>query len=109
QGVPEGKEGDALRRRVGKYLETVTGQEKMGADGKRWAAWFAKTYPDLAARLEGADGVDMAAWRKRQAAVDWAMGDAQRGQAVFVKASCAACHSGSQALGPDLHGIIGRF
>src|SRR5207302_7294607 len=40
---------------------------------------------------------------------DWAMGDAQRGQAVFVKASCAACHSGSQALGPDLHGITGRF
>jgi putative heme-binding domain-containing protein len=43
------------------------------------------------------------------AAVDWTMGDAKRGQAVFVKASCASCHSGSQALGPDLHGITGRF
>jgi putative heme-binding domain-containing protein len=23
--------------------------------------------------------------------------------------SCAACHSGSQALGPDLNGVAGRF
>jgi len=109
QRLPEGKEGDALRRRVGKYLEHVTGQEKMGVDPKRWAEWFAKTYPALAARLEGADGVDMAAWRKRLGAFDWAAGNATRGQAVFVKTSCASCHSGSQALGPDLHGITGRF
>jgi putative heme-binding domain-containing protein len=26
-----------------------------------------------------------------------------------VKASCASCHSGSQALGPDLVGVAGRF
>jgi putative heme-binding domain-containing protein len=107
--LPEGKEGDALRRRVGSYLERVTGQEKMGADRKRWAEWFTKAYPALAPRLEGADGVDVAGWCKRLAALDWSAGDTGRGQAVFVKASCAACHSGSQALGPDLHGITGRF
>jgi putative membrane-bound dehydrogenase-like protein len=109
QRLPEGKEGDAVRSRLGKYLERITGQEKMGTDRKRWAGWFAKTYPALAPRLNGTDGVDVAAWRKRLAALDWSAGDATRGQAVFTKASCAACHSGTQALGPDLHGITGRF
>jgi putative heme-binding domain-containing protein len=28
---------------------------------------------------------------------------------VFVQASCAACHSGAQALGPDLAGVASRF
>jgi putative heme-binding domain-containing protein len=28
---------------------------------------------------------------------------------VFVKADCAACHSSAQAIGPDLHGVAGRF
>jgi putative heme-binding domain-containing protein len=41
--------------------------------------------------------------------VDWAAGSAARGQAAFTKASCAACHSGQQALGPDLRGVGGRF
>jgi putative heme-binding domain-containing protein len=107
--IPDGKEFDALRQRVGKHLGRITGQETMGADRKRWGEWFAKTYPALAARLEGADGVDVAGWRKRLAALDWSAGDARRGEGVFVKASCAACHSGAQALGPDLHGITGRF
>jgi putative heme-binding domain-containing protein len=109
QRLPDGKEGDALRGGIGKYLERITGQEKMGGDRKRWAEWFVKTYPALAPRLEGADGVDVAGWRKRLAALDWSAGDAGRGQAIFVKTSCAACHSGAQALGPDLHGITGRF
>src|SRR5262249_2833405 len=34
QRLPDGKEGDALRQRVGKYLERVTGQEKVGGDRK---------------------------------------------------------------------------
>jgi putative heme-binding domain-containing protein len=28
---------------------------------------------------------------------------------VFARASCASCHSGAQALGPDLRGVTGRF
>src|SRR5262249_55936636 len=43
------------------------------------------------------------------AKIDWAAGVAVRGQKVYTKASCAACHSGSQALGPDLRGVAGRF
>jgi putative membrane-bound dehydrogenase-like protein len=107
--LPEGKEGDALRERVVQNLARVTGQEKLGADRKRWEDWFVRTYPALAPRLDGADGVDIARWRKRLGAIDWDKGDATRGQAVFTKASCAACHSGSQALGPDLRGVAGRF
>src|SRR5207248_2077449 len=66
-------------------------------------------YPALAAKVADADGVDVAAWDKRLAAVAWERGDASRGKAVFVKASCASCHSGTQALGPDLRGVAGRF
>ncbi|MFO0926390.1 MAG: c-type cytochrome [Gemmataceae bacterium] len=72
-------------------------------------AWFRVAYPALAARVADADGVDVAGWRKRLAAVDWSKGDANRGQSVFVKASCAACHSGAAAVGPDLLGVTGRF
>jgi putative heme-binding domain-containing protein len=28
---------------------------------------------------------------------------------VFVKANCASCHSGAQAIGPDLRGVASRF
>jgi putative heme-binding domain-containing protein len=95
---------DAIAARLGK----VTGQ-KHGGDKQGWTAWFAKTYPALAPKLTNPDGVDVAAWDKRLARLDWNAGDAARGRAVFVKASCATCHSGSQALGPDLAGVTGRF
>jgi putative heme-binding domain-containing protein len=41
--------------------------------------------------------------------VDWSQGNSQRGQKVFIKTNCASCHSGGQALGPDLGGVAGRF
>ena len=59
--------------------------------------------------MNDADGVDVAAWSKRLAALDWSLGHADRGKLVFSKASCASCHSGTQALGPDLRGVTGRF
>jgi putative heme-binding domain-containing protein len=72
-------------------------------------AWCRTTWPDRAAGLLDIDGVDLAAWQKRLAGVEWDKGDVRRGSAVFVKASCASCHSGTQALGPDLAGVAGRF
>jgi putative heme-binding domain-containing protein len=105
----DGKEEKALRERAGKYLARVTGEEKLGDDPKAWAKWFVVTYPALAARLRGPDSVDVAAWEKRLAKIDWPAGDAERGKAVFTRASCASCHSGTQALGPDLRGVAGRF
>jgi putative membrane-bound dehydrogenase-like protein len=107
--LAEGREEKALRERLGRHLRRLTGQEHLGADRQKWTGWFTKTYPDLAARLGGSDGVDVAAWTRRLAALDWSAGDAERGQGVFTKASCATCHSGAQALGPDLRGVTGRF
>jgi putative heme-binding domain-containing protein len=105
--LPEGKEQDALRGRFDAYLQALTGQKLRGAEA--WAAWCVRAYPERAARLADPDGVDVGAWEKRLSALDWAAGDAARGEAVFTKASCASCHSGAQAMGPDLRGVTGRF
>jgi putative heme-binding domain-containing protein len=106
---PKEKEDDKLARRLVAYLEKVTGETKHGTSRDAWSEWFAKQYPDLAKKLGGVDSVDVEAWNQRLAAIDWTGGDAQRGQQVFTKASCASCHSGTQALGPDLRGVAGRF
>ena len=107
--LPTGKEEDKLAGRLAAFLEKTTGETKLGTNRDAWSAWFAKQHPDLAKKLGGADGVDVEAWNKRLAAIDWATGDAERGKPLFTKASCAACHSGARALGPDLRGVGGRF
>jgi putative heme-binding domain-containing protein len=109
RALPDGREENQLREQIAKHLRKLTGQEKLGADKQGWTAWLTKAHPDLAAKLGGPDGVDVAAWNKRLAKIDWSMGDADRGRAVFTKVSCASCHSGAQALGPDLRGVAGRF
>jgi putative heme-binding domain-containing protein len=106
--LPEGKEGDRLRERVGRYLDCLSGQH-LGNNKQAWTDWFAKNYPGITTRLGGADGVDVAGWNQRLSRLNWSAGNAERGRTVFVKASCVACHSGQQALGPDLHGVTGRF
>jgi putative heme-binding domain-containing protein len=109
RSLPDGREEKPLRDRLVQYLRQVTGQEKLADDKQAWLDWFAKTHPDLAARLGNADGVDVRGWNQRLGRLDWSEGDLQRGQAVFLKANCASCHSGSQALGPDLRGVANRF
>jgi len=104
----DAREEKQLREQLLKYLQRVTGQEKL-TEKQAWTDWFAATYPKLAPRLSGPDGVDVKAWAKRLAGIDWTTGNAERGKLVFTKASCAACHSGAQALGPDLRGVAGRF
>jgi putative heme-binding domain-containing protein len=98
-----------LREQIGRYLRKVTGAQLAAADRNAWSAWLARAHPDLAPRLAGRDGVDAQAWSQRLSRVDWSGGDPARGQQVFQKASCAACHAGTRALGPDLHGVAGRF
>ena len=39
----------------------------------------------------------------------WDEGDAAKGQKLFVKANCAACHNTGQAAGPSLEGVAKRF
>jgi putative heme-binding domain-containing protein len=106
--LPTGREGDALSRQVVHYLEKVTGEKGL-KDATAWTAWFVRAHPEVSAALTNVDGVDVAGWAKRLAKVDWPNGDAGRGRLVFVKTDCAACHSGSQAIGPDLQGVAGRF
>ncbi len=105
--LPAGKEEDPLRARLLERLRATTGQDRKTAEA--WADWFAREYPDRAGRVKDADGVDVTAWNKRLDALDWSAGDAVRGKQIFTRASCATCHSGVQALGPDLHGVTGRF
>ncbi len=107
--LPDGKEENVARERLVMYLRGATGQEKLAADKEAWADWFRKAHPGLAAKLGGDDGVDVEGWNKRLAAVDWAAGDAERGRKMFTAAGCASCHSGGQAMGPDLAGVTGRF
>jgi putative heme-binding domain-containing protein len=104
--APADKDGATLRAGLGKRLQLTTGQKITSLEG--WTKWFRKAHPDLAARLADAGGVDVAAWDRRLAGVNW-KGDATRGKVVYVKASCAACHSGAAALGPDLRGVTARF
>jgi putative membrane-bound dehydrogenase-like protein len=106
--LPDNKEATALRAALFERLKATTGQN-FGTDREAWLKWFAKAEPKLAAKLTNPDGVDVEAWAKRLAAVDWSRGEAGRGKGVFLKASCATCHGGTQAIGPDLHGVAGRF
>lgn len=105
--LPDIKETRKLRNRLTNYLTHRTGHK--GTTTAEWLAWYGREYPERAARLHDADGVDVSAWSKRLAALDWSKGDSERGRIVFSKASCASCHSGAQALGPDLRGVAGRF
>jgi putative heme-binding domain-containing protein len=98
----------ALRQALAQRLQKITGED-LGLNKKAWLDWFSNKHPDLAARLLNPDGVDVPRWEKRLARLDWSQGEPQRGRGVFVRASCATCHSGSQALGPDLTGVAGRF
>src|SRR5262249_43564398 len=93
--LPAEKENDALRKRLLARLTKLAGESLADADAA--LEWYRKAYPEQAKALADADGVDLAAWKKRLAKVEWDKGDAKRGQAVFVKASCASCHSGSAA------------
>ena len=106
--IPDGKEGAAMRERIARSLRRVTGKTAPGPDRAAWTAWLAESRPDLAARL-GNDGVNLAQWQDRLGRLDWSTGVAERGHDVFVKTGCATCHSGGQALGPDLRGVASRF
>jgi putative heme-binding domain-containing protein len=104
--TPEAK---SLREQFLRELQRSTGQGQLGDDPATWIAWFRRTYPELAARLEGPDNVDMPAWRKRLDKLDWSRGHTENGQRVYQRIGCASCHSGANALGPDLNGVALRF
>jgi putative membrane-bound dehydrogenase-like protein len=104
-----GKEEERLRQRVGGLLQARSGQNIDAADAEAWTAWLVQTHPEMASRLSGPDGVDVAAWNSRLEKLDWSAGDTDRGRAVFARTGCVACHSGARAIGPDLRGVASRF
>jgi putative membrane-bound dehydrogenase-like protein len=98
----------ALRKSLTARLEKITDQA-LGGDSKRWIAWLEKQHPEFGKRLANPDGVDVAKWDARLARLDFNAGQADAGKAIYTKASCVHCHSGSQAIGPDLAGVATRF
>ncbi len=106
--IPDGKEGAKMRDRIDKSLRRATGKKAPHPDRADWAAWLARSRPELTARL-GNDGGNLAHWHDRLSRLEWSTGEAERGREVFVKTGCATCHSGGQALGPDLRGVASRF
>ena len=109
RGLSGGKEVAPLQARLDRYLRRVTGRATGGGSGKEWADWFAQAHPRQAALVLGEDGVDVTAWQRRLAGIDWQAGNADRGRDVFARAACTSCHSGTRALGPDLAGVASRF
>jgi len=108
RSLPDGKEEKPLKERLATALRNIA-QADHGTDASRWSEWFSANHPNLASQLHGTDGVDVAGWSRRLQAIDWTRGEAGRGQVVYQKTGCASCHSGGQALGPDLRGVTGRF
>ena len=109
-----------LRERVVSLLERATNQRLpfiRGPQGHRpqpesinaWTNWALKAYPNLANELQGGAGAELAELRTMLATVNWNMGNAARGQKLFVERSCSQCHGSGQALGPSLSGVAGRF
>ncbi len=70
--------------------------------------WILRHYPATKTRIVGADGIDLEAWKTQKPRLIWEKASLAEGEKHFTKL-CAACHRGSGALGPDLHGIGKRF
>jgi putative heme-binding domain-containing protein len=109
-----------LRERVVGLLERDTSQRIpfiRGPQGHRpqpeavqaWTSWAMKSLPSAAAELQGGGGANLAELQALLAQVDWASGNAARGKKLFIERSCSQCHGSSQALGPSLAGVAGRF
>ena len=107
--LPEERATGALRRQFVKDLENWSGQPGVGPSKEAWRRWFMKQYPVLAEKVVKSDGVDREVWDRRLAQLNWTTGEAERGRAVFQQVNCASCHTGAQALGPDLRGVTNRF
>lgn len=85
------------------------GRQPQTAVVQRWTDHIQRLYPVEAAAALESSTEDAAALKQLLDSVDWSAGDAARGKELFVKRSCANCHGGSRALGPDLAGVGKRF
>lgn len=110
----------AVRERVVRLLERNTGQRfpfQFGKEGHQpqaqavaqWTAWLQQKWPQETAAALGDSGADLSNLKSMLAAVDWSQGDKDRGAQLYNARSCAQCHGGKSALGPDLGGVARRF
>jgi putative heme-binding domain-containing protein len=76
---------------------------------EKWNRWLELTYPLQFARMNALRGDDSMQARHTLAEVDWNTGDPTRGKKLFETRTCAQCHNGRTALGPDLSGAARRF
>jgi putative membrane-bound dehydrogenase-like protein len=106
-----------LREIAVRLLQNNTEQSRQfvfGSDGykpqpesmRAWQLYLEERYPDY--RPESSSE----AAQKILGSLDtisWTTGDAERGRKLFERLSCAKCHGGRRALGPDLTGVSRRF
>jgi putative membrane-bound dehydrogenase-like protein len=109
-----------LRERAAKQLKRTTNEDfgfVAGEAGRKpqpevlekWSHWLEQTYPKEFARMNALGGDDSLQARQVLAEVDWTTGDPTRGKKLFESRTCAQCHNGRTALGPDLSGAARRF
>lgn len=109
-----------LRERAARVLKRSTSQDfgfVVGEAGRKpqpavlekWNGWLEKTYPKEFARMIALAGDGSVQSREILAHVDWNTGNPIRGKKVFEARTCAQCHNGRTALGPDLSGATRRF
>jgi putative heme-binding domain-containing protein len=109
----------AFRERVVQLLERNTGHKEPFVFGKEghqpqaaavagWTAWIKAQWPQEIALASGSDA-EVAQLPQLLQQVDWSRGDAARGAKLYETRSCAQCHGGRSALGPDLNGVANRF
>lgn len=110
----------ALREQVVRLLERNTGHMVPFVYGKsghsaqpdaiaQWTTWVSSQWPSQAATQLGGAGAEFAQLKSILAETPWNQGDLERGAKLFTVRSCAQCHGGRNALGPDLAGAAGRF
>lgn len=110
----------AARERVASLLQRNTGYVTPYIFGKQgfrpqpdpinaWTQWCLQKWPAETQSALGGDADTVLRLRETLAKVDWSQGDVARGLKLFQARSCAQCHGGRTALGPDLSGVAGRF
>ncbi|HWL07503.1 MAG TPA: PVC-type heme-binding CxxCH protein [Planctomicrobium sp.] len=87
-----GKDGDPQQAAIDQWLEVVR---------QKFPKEFAESLPT--------DAGSLADLKNRLSGIAWEKGNALNGARLFQNRSCAQCHGQSQALGPDLTGVAGRF
>ncbi|WP_437203284.1 PVC-type heme-binding CxxCH protein [Planctomicrobium sp. SH664] len=74
-----------------------------------WIAAVQSRFPAEYALQSGEEAGSIAELKQQLEQVNWAAGDAARGQLIFQHRGCVQCHGSRTALGPDLTGVAGRF